>query len=285
MEATSIVFASAAAWGADAPKFEVASIRACGSGDLGGRSGNGSASSSTGLLNLSCSTVQDLIQDAYGRFADGRVWHPWRNVPVEGGPNWVRSDRYRIEAKAESPEPSQVPSEVMMNGPMLQGLLEERLRLKIHHESREVPVYALTVAKGGAKLPRAEGGCAPVVFPPAPIVEGQPLPTFCGMGRASGKGFEMQGTMADLCTFFSTRMDRAVIDETGLAGMFAIHLDFSVGEVGYRDSNDPGAAPVDAASIFAALRGAVRKLGLQLDATRGPGEFLVIDHVERPSEN
>jgi uncharacterized protein (TIGR03435 family) len=126
-------------------KFEVASIRPCKADAVpeGGRKG-GRESLSPGRLTLECHTVKSLIQMAYVLFANGSV-HPRTVVPMEGGPAWINSERYTIDAKAEG-----TPSHGMMHGPMLQALLEERLNLKVHRETREIPVYVLTVAKGGS---------------------------------------------------------------------------------------------------------------------------------------
>jgi uncharacterized protein (TIGR03435 family) len=88
---------------------------------------------------------------------------------IEGAPGWIESERYRINAKAEGPA-----SLGMMREPMLQALLEDRFKVKVHHETRELPVYALTVAKNGLKVKRtAEGGCTPrdltqIQTPPGP---------------------------------------------------------------------------------------------------------------------
>ena len=86
-----------------------------------------------------CTTVQHLIQQAYGLFADGRM-NPASSLAVTGGPAWATSDLYQITAN------SATPSRGMMNGPMLQALLQDRFGLRFHRETREIPVYALTVA-------------------------------------------------------------------------------------------------------------------------------------------
>jgi uncharacterized protein (TIGR03435 family) len=79
-------------------------------------------------------------------------------LQLEGGPAWIGSDRYQINAKSETPA-----GKDLMNGPMLQALLEDRFQLRIHRETSEVPIYALTVAKGGLKLQPMDGGsCTPV---------------------------------------------------------------------------------------------------------------------------
>jgi len=93
---------------------------------------------------------------------------------ISGGPEWIDSERYDIDAKAE-----RIAKSEMMQGPMLQALLEDRFKLKIHHGTREIPVYNLTVAKDGSKLqPFKEGSCTPNDFLlnpfPPPLVPGRP---------------------------------------------------------------------------------------------------------------
>jgi uncharacterized protein (TIGR03435 family) len=200
------------------------------------------------------------------------------SVSIDGGPAWINSDGYTIEAKADGAQ-----GQAQMTGPMLQALLEARFKLRIHRESREVAVYALTVAKRGPKLePSKPGSCVP-------YAEGIPAPPpqFCGTPRRGDPGFHLIGaTMADLCGVLSAPeiSDRKTIDKTGITGMFDIQLP-GPGELNRaaHDSDVPGdpASP----NFFEVLREAVQKLGLNLERATGPGEFLVIDHVERPSEN
>ncbi len=145
---------------AQRPLFEVASIKPC-SPDMApqGRSGGGPLSRETfpERLTLNCSTVKDLVNMAYVLFAGAHV-DPLSVVPIEGGPAWINSDLYKVEAKAASAQ-----SQEILHGPMLRALLEDRFKLKIRRETRQIPVYALTVAKGGPKLQRfQEGGCVPV---------------------------------------------------------------------------------------------------------------------------
>jgi uncharacterized protein (TIGR03435 family) len=201
-------------------------------------------------------------------------------APIEAAPAWVNSDRYTIEAKAEG-----TPSAEMMRGPMMQALLEERLKLEIHRAIREIPVYVLTVAKGGPKLQAAKaGGCIRMdpANPPEPA-PGQPFPHICGMwGRSpTDEGMNTYGqTMRQLCSQFSVWLDRDVIDKTGIAGAFDIHFDFSS-----QDVLSVGTDAPPAADPFGAISAAVLKAGLKLESAKGPGQFLVVDHVERPSEN
>jgi uncharacterized protein (TIGR03435 family) len=162
---------------------------------------------------------------------------------------------------------------------MLQALLEERFQLKSHRETREVPVYALVVDKNGAKLHRTEeGSCAPrdrTTFPLPPIEPGQEP---CGPRMriaAQSIKIEMLGvTMPEMAKGLG-RVDRPVVDKTGLEGRFDIKMEYARNDI--PPSDDPSPAP----SIFTALR----EFGLKLEPAKGPREVFVIDHVDRPSEN
>jgi uncharacterized protein (TIGR03435 family) len=93
-----------------------------------------------------------LISDAYVTYADD-LMRPGESVPISGGPAWLRTDTYDIEAKAEGS-----PTTRVMEGPMLQALLEDRFKLKLRFQTREIPVYELTVAKSGIKLQPLKDG-------------------------------------------------------------------------------------------------------------------------------
>ncbi len=266
---------------APAPKFEVASIRPSANcdGPGGGRSA-GSRPAPSGRLNLKCNTLADLIQQAYVLFANGQFNRPVA-VPLAAEPAWVNSDRYDINAKAEDGAKPE-----LMSGPMLQELLSSRFRLKLHRETREIPVYALTVAKGGSKLhPFREGSCTPVdytKFPQPPPGPGQ-RPCSANAKRTGGNVIaDLQGLGLDDFTKVLLRgnLDRPVIDKTGINGLFDFHLEFAPDQStpGFKQSDEAAGGP----SIFTAVQ---EQLGLKLEATKGPGEFLVIDSVERPSEN
>jgi uncharacterized protein (TIGR03435 family) len=209
--------------------------------------------------------------------------------PIKGSAAWVNSDRYTIDAKAEGPTTPE-----MMRGPMMQALLEERFKLKIHRESKAVPVYELTVAKGGPKLqPHQEGNCIPrdKLALPTP---GKKVPhRLCG---GLGGPDVLGTTIAHFCRNLSNISDRDVIDKTGLAGMF--DLNFNLPPLPPPVDVTPGlgdpAAPgplntLERASRnserFAQYQRALSKLGLKLEPAQGSGVFLVIDHVEKPSGN
>lgn len=125
-----------------------------GGGPKGGRGAGGT--SSPIRLDLPCLPLRFFIQLAY-IIPPGGLNSGAQNATLEGGPAWIDSERYQIDANADGPT-----SKDAMNGPMLRALLEERFQLKTHRETRQVPVYALTVAKGGLKIHPANGGsCAP----------------------------------------------------------------------------------------------------------------------------
>ena len=276
------------------PKWEVVAIRPCEDGP--NVRGGGGEPGSPGRLNLHCVPVKVLIHMAYVTFASGRAdlrgYDPQDQrfvpeLPIEGGPTWINSARYEINAKAESGASYQ-----MTRGLMMQTLLEDRFKLKIHRETREIPVYALTVAKGGPKLrPHAEGSCT--VYdpnnPPPPPPDGST--TDCGMGwlRVKGPNLTFDPRAVTMAGFAQQlHLDRPVIDRTGIKGTFDIHLESALDDTTRGTlprADEPGAVlpdPTGGTSIFTAVQ---QQLGLRLESTKGPGEFLVIDHVERPTEN
>lgn len=196
----------------------------------------------------------------------------------------MNSERYTISAKSAGQE-----NRAVMNGPMLQAVLEDRFRLKLHSEIRQVPVFALTAIKSGARLkPFQEGTCTPVDYAQGPPRPSPGQPPFCqnkiGAKGANVRTYHMPG--ATVTTFSETLgliLGRQVIDKTGISGRFDFDFEFAI------DQSTPGfvpnAAPADPAggeSVFTAVQD---QFGLKLESTKGPGEVLVIDHVERPSDN
>jgi bla regulator protein blaR1 len=267
---------------AAAPKFEVASIRPCVAEPPRprGRKKEG-GSPSPDRLRMVCQPLEALIEWSYGVYADAHFHINPSWIPILGGPAWIHSTKYEINAKAAAPQ-----TVAVLNGPMLQTLLKDRFQLRIHREIKTAPVYALTVSKSGAKLqPFQEGSCIAVDWdhPPPLPPPGPTLPKWCGMGRVTNTGLYGDAvTLADVCQFFSNILDRPVIDQTGITGTFNIHLDLSAADLGHPA---PDAAPTDPSTIYAAVNGAMHKLGLKMESTKGPKEFLVVDSAERPSEN
>ena len=209
--------------------------------------------------------------------------------PIEGSPSWVKTEIFTIEAKPENPQTTE-----MMRGPMLQALLEERFKLKIHRGTKQIPIYVLVVAPGGPKLNTAkDDSCTPPPDfskgVPPPLRPDQPPP--CGAFSPDGKGGTRTygQTLTGLSEEFSALLDTRVADRTGIKGTFDIHLDLDFNDLFTRfDRQTIGgdaAERPDRTDPIGALRTAVRKLGLRLEAARGPQTFIVIDHVERPSEN
>lgn len=246
------------------PKWEVTSVKRCEDAPVGTRGGGGN--SSPGRLKIKCQSVRGLILSAYVLWANGFLDNSLAAiaVPIEGGPAWIDRERYEINAKAESDV-----SVGIMQGRMMQALLEDRFKLRVHHRTREIPVYALTVAKGGLKLPRAEHqNCASTGDLPV---------SSCFVVKSGGPLFDILdmslGEFARSVLPIAVK-DRPVIDKTGIAGRFDFKLEFATDDA----STDPSGLP----SIFTAVQ---EQLGLKLEPTKGMGDYLVIDSIERPSEN
>jgi uncharacterized protein (TIGR03435 family) len=175
---------------------------------------------------------------------------------MSGGPPWLNTDGYNIEAKAAG-EPSR--REMMA---MLRSLLEERFRLKVRRETREGSVYELVVAKGGPKLKAstAETSYLRLYRHTPPELPGVSY-TIAGQKVAIAKlADDLMGTV-----------QRRVFDRTGITGEFDFKIDYAV--EGHSE---------DGPSIFTALQ---EQLGLKLQAAKGPVEHLIVESAERPSAN
>ena len=253
------------------PKFAVVSVKPCKPGDSHG------GDSSPGRLYIACGVLAGtdntgLIQVAYNRYAGG-VLNSFRLIPIEGGPDWIHSEAFEIDAKSDSRQ-----NILMMQGPMMQAILEDRFKLKIHRETRQGPVYELTLGKGGPKLkPWQEGSCVP------PAV-GRPLSLLADGERrcrnmANGRGgVDMEGgNLTGFIGLLGMVVDRPLIDKTGLTGTFEIHLKFSM--------ENPAAASAAVSELPDLFQAVQDQLGLKLVPAKGPVDVLVIDHIERPSGN
>jgi uncharacterized protein (TIGR03435 family) len=244
---------------AGTPAFDVASVK------LNRSFGDTSSTvfARNGAFTARNATLRGVIQEAYD-LKDDRLL---------GGPDWVGSEKYDITAKPESP----VSRERALS--MLQVLLANRFQLKVHRETRERPVYALTVDKSGAQLKEAvDSNCgAPPSGPPSGP---PPRSGYCGGSMVSfGSMTSRKVSTKKFAGTLSEIMGRPVLDMTGLTGVFDIDLRWTPDETqfdGKAKADDSGAP-----SIF----GALQELGLKLEARQGPVEVVVIDHIERPSEN
>jgi uncharacterized protein (TIGR03435 family) len=185
---------------------------------------------------------------------------------ITGGPGWMDSVRYDIEAKVEG----EFNGEAAL--PLLQALLEDRFQLKVHRETKEGPVYFLTVAKGGAKLPVSN--C--VARPPGEKICGTVSSSKTEMNLLGVKIDDPNSTTVPGFTFYlSSVLERVVIDKTGLTERYDIHLDYAGDSV-------PADVAINGPSIFTAMQ---EQLGLRLESGKGPVPLFVIDHIEKPSEN
>jgi bla regulator protein BlaR1 len=275
---------------APTPKFEVATVKRCVERRAPG------IDSSPGKATVNCTTVANLIDMAYHRYANGQFNPPWPAM-LEGGPAWIRTDAYQIVAKAEDDHASRE----MMFGPMTQALLEDRFKLKLHRETTEVPVYALTVAKGDSKLREHQEQRCTVFDPTKPVDPTRSQLTLAPDQKPPCKGISLsrdgqsitltaEGVSIDqLYMLGGIAVDRPVINKTGITGNFSFRLEFTPDEPiraaqqAREGGTPPGPNdPIGGPSIFTALE---QQLGLKLEATKGPAERLVVDSVERPSEN
>jgi len=266
------------------PKFDVVAIRPC--EDNHRPPGFGVT---PGMLKVYCLTVAALISTAYVNHPEPGAGTLFARDAISGGPSWLNSAEYNIEAKAEGN-----PSGAVMGGPMLRALLGDRFRLKLHRQSKEIPVYEMTVAKSGLKLkPLPEGSCTPFdLLSPEPQGQTPDEARAAADLRCNWSGYMAihAATLDQVANWLSHMLgvDRPVVNKTGIGGIFDVHLDITRGEpsahVSFGDSGGElgGVRPSGDASIFTAVQ---EQLGLKLEAARGDGEFLVIDHVEPPSEN
>jgi uncharacterized protein (TIGR03435 family) len=224
-----------------------------------------------GRFRATNTTLRDLIQLAY-------VMQSFR---VSGGPPWLDSVHYDIEAKPDTPVKE---SEWRV---MLQALLAERFQLTLHRETRELPIYELVLARRKEKLgdgmtESKDGGCRSTE---APAGE-RPVKLPCG-AIFNGPGmFKAVGGPVNSLTFLSYLMGRMIVDKTGLAGKYDITVKWSPESAAtpfQQDASQTVPSPdIAGPSIFAAFQ---EQLGLKLISTKGPVEIIVIDHAEKPSEN
>jgi uncharacterized protein (TIGR03435 family) len=264
------------------PQWDAVSIKRCKDAPAASvdRPGAG-ANRSPDRQTWDCVSVSTLVTQAYSTWASGEGKPAAFPVPIERLPSWTDLERYTIEAKSEGS-----PGEGLMRGPMLRVLLEDRFALKIRRETREGRIYLMTTAKGGPKLQPFQGGCTPVDLVHLAASMSTNRNPCRGSGRSKGPNMTIDIPGLDLDSFALaiTRdggFDGPVLNKTGLTGVFHIHLEF----LSSRRSGDAGSTATDDPpfpSIFTAMQ---QQLGLKVEASNGPREFLVVDHLEKPSEN
>lgn len=198
-------------------------------------------------------TLGDLVSFAYGL----------NRNRIENVPAWLFTDRFDIVARADmagTPDKAQVTE-------MLQKLLADRLSLRFHREKKESTLYVLTVQNSGSRL--------------TPSTSGSNNQGPGGMTRQPGHWHvtALNMNMEEFAAGLSgNALDQPVIDRTGISGRFDITLDWAPNEVTNPAPDDDSSFP----DLFTALR---NQLGLKLESTKGLVDVLVIDHVEKPSEN
>ena len=290
---------------AERPRFMTASIRSsvnCGDDNptvaTGGRPAPGGTKkkkkgdAAPGILSVRCAALggeAGLIRQAYVVFATGEATVRIPSPALSGGPDWLDSETFDIEARADGEV-----SGAMMRGPMLQTLLEDKMKLKVRLETRESAAYALVASEGAPRLHAfQEGSCTPNDFSRSLALRATPGVNFCisfvGVSPSVGSvpTVEAKGvTLSDFAKVLSWAVDLPVIDATGIAGRFDFRLEFEP------DKNTPKMGELR--SLIGAAGSAVRptimtaiqqQYGLKLVASQAPREFLVVDHVEKPSAN
>lgn len=233
------------------PQFEVATIKPSRPGSLGKQIHVGS----NGVLTTVNFSVGDLILFAY-------KLHP-RQVE---GKSALLEDKYDITGKPDHPG---MGNDRQIRA-MAQGLLKDRFQFAFHIEKKELSVYAVTLAKSGPKLSKTADA------------SGAPLPSF---GIGPGALSIRNGTIADFISLIlNAILDRPVVDQSGLTGRFDFTMkytpDASQAIAGTPErATDPAEAPPD---LFTAMQ---QQLGLKLESTKAPVDVLLIDRLEKPSEN
>ena len=221
---------------AQSPEFEVATIKV----NQSGSGGSNFPTLKNGTLTAQNVSLGMLVQAAYDLSALRIV-----------GPNWLDSDRYDVAGKA----PQGVPDSELM--PMLQGLLKERFQLSSHHETKEMPVFEMIIAKEGLKMSPFDTAHPPV--PPR---------------NRAGSVIMGAGTMPQLAGMLSRQAGKPVLDKTGLDGRYAYVLNFSPLSAQAAESASDSALP----DLFTAVQ---QQLGLRLESRKDSIDVLIIDHAER----
>jgi uncharacterized protein (TIGR03435 family) len=239
--------------GASLPSFEVASIKP-------NKVGHYSWKNRPDGLSWTATNVGVLIFDAYG---------PRLPQQIAGWPAWSESAKFDIEARmdeetAAALQKLQPKEQAEQRQLMVRSLLADRFGLKVHHEIRMLPIYELVVAKGGPKMKESHATET----------------NTNGIGRLTAHGMPT----ADLTLLLTLSVNRMVIDKTGLPGQYDFELKWTPDSWGPAAEEFSWMLPesVSGPSIFTAIQ---EQLGLKLKPTKGPVDVLLIDHIERPSEN
>ena len=248
---------------AQRPSFEVATIKRNTTVDSGGGGGM-RPGGRFGLVNVD---VQTMILIAYRA---GTQLFPSQII---GAPAWTSMEYYDITAKVgDDLAGKPIPELVRVQPLLLQSLLEDRFKLKVHRESREMPRYALVLARGdralGPQLKKTDVDC-------------QTTPQLCSLQVSPGRFVAGSVPLSALISFLAPNQQRVVIDRTGLDGRYSITLEWTPDRAALPLAGD-APPPSDKPPLVTALQ---EQLGLKLESERGPVDVIVVDHVERPTEN
>jgi uncharacterized protein (TIGR03435 family) len=212
-----------------------------------------------------------LIQLAYGL----------DDTQISGGPDWASDNSYQVNIRASSDSSVDLRLAKLSDDQaklekqhMLQALLADRFQLKVHWETKQLPIVALQIAKRGIKLQQTK---------PVPTnADGNAGSATPGSIQfhivAMGRELVCSGlSMSDLASFLTGEMNTRVVDQTGLGGLYDFTLQFNT-----LRSGDEGDDPAKWPPLSIAIQD---QLGLRLESTKGPIRILVIDHIEKPSDN
>lgn len=267
------------------PKFDVVSIRRNTSGALGSNGSNQRPDGGLTLLNVPAGT---LVGQAYGIAP----------IDMVGLPGWAMDMNERYDVSATSPLTRATPEERMA---MMRALMADRFKLLAHVEKREQPVYDLVLARSDGRLgpsikpsevdcvardaaarAAAEAALATGTVPPPPTP-----PPFDPNGptppctrRRLGNGWNGDFTMATLAQLLRSDAGRLVIDKTGLAGSYRLSLAYERSTSSRGPDIEP--SPDSGPTVFIAVQ---EQLGLKLESSKGARDALIIDRLERPTEN
>ncbi len=247
----------------DVPRFEVATIK-----PAVGNDGRIMMMMNPDGVSLHGIPMQMVLRGAFN-VEDDRI---------VGAPGWVKSNRYDIEAKVDADDAPKLKDWMIeQRWSMLLPLLTERFNLKYHHETRELPMYALVIAKGGSKMKESK--------PNDPAAKDAKHTILMNRGNLESEGTEISFLVRTL----SRQLGRTVVDKTGLTGNYDYTLQWTpddapppaAGADGGPPHNDGGSDAVGP-SLFTAVQ---EQLGLKLESKKGPVDVIVIDHLDLPSEN
>ncbi|HEY4363051.1 MAG TPA: M56 family metallopeptidase [Bryobacteraceae bacterium] len=267
------------------PHFEVASVRAVDPNGGGFKSKDGKAGgpgpSVDHLRFAFADSLYGFILKAYGIQGCGVFFHdPDRCPELSGGPAWVNDDRFQIQATMPAGTPNYtLPQYTSGRAPqlqlMLQSLLADRFQLKLRREKKNLPVYTLTALRGASKIKPAAAGEPNVIFNAGEFAPGK-TPVDSNRIKMTVTSTSMQ----ELADALANILGRPILDRTNLKGKFEFTLEYE------RDAEPPD-SPVAMAALGgpAMMKALESQAGLKLEAAKAPVDVLVIDHVERPSEN